>query len=281
MKAFLENLCRLMLTAYLGLALRLLALVPLYFVYTEQTLKFPEWVLILFSLVLWVFAVLPWRVHGRYALRICWNMPYTHADYVCLLKAGLKRVLLGMVYGIPFIASAVLWHYGYHVINFKLFYNFLKDVGAFFGGRTDTGLIAVGVVMVVTALVYALGWWLYTPADTLGPKVPLRCGKKLLIRHVSAYIKVLLVNICLLLPSIALWFAALFLHYQSRIEWSGSMLSLLQNVSEALKTPLPGTLILRLAFVLIVVHVPLCLVRKYRYAALTCALERDDQTAIG
>ena len=281
MKTYFRHFSRLMATAYSGLVLRICALLPCYLAYAKDLSLLLQGILVCLSVAIWGLIVMPFRVRSRVLLRRVLGRTVPETGYGMFFRRGLGRILRGLAYGWPFFLLAGLWYYGYHILNFKAFYTCLKNLGAFFGGRTDAGLFAFGGFMLLSILLYAFGWWRYTPIDYMAPDAAFTEGRRELVKNRRIYTLILLRNILMLLPSLALWAAVIIMYFRERITWSGSALSLLQDFSETMKSALPGTIILRLVFILVVVHVPLCTLRKFRYAEAVCALERDDQTAAG
>ena len=270
---------RVMLITCLGLFLRAVAAVPCAAALLTEAKGITAALWILLTVLLWIFLVLPQRVAGRLSFRSMLGLETAKTTYLERLGKGLRRAAYGLLFGLPFYVVIGLWYYGYNIVKFKVFYAFIRDLGAFFGGRVDTGVVVIGAVMLLSAAFYAFGWFLYMPDDFLPPQAPLRDARTLLKAHRKAYCLNLLGNLLLLLPSLVLWAYFLIAYAKSSLSWSGGLFSLVQGVSELLKTPMPGSVVLRLLFVLVIVHAPLCAVRKARNAVLTCSFEEADSPA--
>ncbi len=262
MGAFLSHIDQILLMAYGGLLLRGIAFVPCAWTVLGGKLLFPGDGALL-SLLLWLTAVMPLRNYGYTRLRQFADRPVEGAlTYAACFRNGAYRVGRGMAYGLLFYFLTGTFYYGYHYVDFKTYYSFLKSLGALLGGKADLGLVLWAVCIAAALLLFVFLWkrdqhldfWDITvPSSARGPRRPLRG---------TALLKNCARDLALLLPSAALWAWILWTHYAGGLDLENGAMAALRSFSTQIRRPIPGTVLLKMGLVLILVHVPLAVLRK-------------------
>ena len=262
----------------LQIALRLVALAPLGAalagfkcpLFGEKTMLAAA----LMSAALYLFMVMPLRY---LATRQVWKkMGAKGASYGTMLTAALRRVAVGLLWGLPFIASLGLWVYAFNGMDMPTFFSILTALGNLVGGRFDAGIILWVGGIAVFALLFAFGWWYNMPKDyanlSLGTGKAFKQVNRMRAGKGFAYVKNAVVNMLLTVPSLVLVAAIVGMHYVGSIKLSMGAMAAAQQLMTAITKPLPADTVMYLALALLLVHVPLCVIRKVRNAVLTAKL---------
>ena len=228
----------------------------------------------LMTAVLYLFMVMPLRY---LATQQVWKKQGCKgASYGTMLTAALRRVAVGLLWGLPFIASLGLWVYAFNGMDMPTFFSILTTLGSWVGGRFDAGIILWVGGIAVFGLLFAVGWWYNMPKDyanlSLGTKKAFRQAGRMRAKKGFAYVKNAIVNMILTVPSLVLLMAIVGMHYVGSIKLSMGAMAAAQQLMTVITKPLPADTMMYLALALLFVHVPLCVIRKVRNAVLTCKL---------
>lgn len=282
MKNYLAHTGEILITAVLGAALRIAALYPAAAALFASDVGV---VWIIAGALAYLFLILPSRVMCCARLRLfAGGALRGRLTYARCLDDALRRLGRALVWGLPALLLSAFWIYWRKVGNGKSLYYILKDVGAFFGGRVDLGYAVMLAALLVAYIVFAVGWWLDMEADfrdaTVGDskaerKRRRRARKRIFGKRLSSCG----INILFTLPSLALWGLILFRLYFGDIHFEYGLMAAGHDFSVALLKGIPGTAVLRMALVLLTVHLPLAIVRKIRNAEMIVkAAEGEDRT---
>lgn len=229
------------------------------------------------SALLYLFLVMPLRYAG-YGLipRKALGMAKPQNWYGLYLVASLRRVGVGLLWGLPFIFAVGAWYYAFEYMEFPDFFKVLTTLGNVVGGSFDMGIIVWLLAIVVFGLVFAFGWWLGLPKDFVpmndGVSAAFRLAAKLRRKNVGAYLLNALVNMLLTLPSLILFTGIVGLNYLEGLNFAGGAMQAAMQLMGKLSAPLSNTTLLYLGIALVLVHLPLCALRKVRSGVLTCRL---------
>ena len=237
-------------------------------------------VMVALSAALYLFLVMPLRVRAFQMVAVD-GAGYGAASYGTCVAAALRRVAVGLLWGLPFIASAGLWFYAFNGMEMPDFFKILTTLGNLVGGRFDAGIILWVGGILVFGLLFAYGWWYNMPKDYApldkGVQCAFKRAGKLRSKNGSKFVMNALVNMLLTLPSILLIAAKMAMHYVSSINLSMGAMAAAQQLMNALTEALPKETLIYLAVVVLLVHVPLCVVRKTRNAILTVKLCKESE----
>ena len=258
MSNFLPHIVEILLTAYGGLLLRAAAFMPCAWSLAGGKVLFPGDGAVL-SLILWLVAVMPFRNWGYMRLRKFASMPVRSSlTWVVCFRNGAVRVARGLLYGLPFYFLAGSFWYGYHFVDFKSYYSFLRSIGEVFGGKADLGVV-VWLACILAALVLFVLLWKKDQFMDFRDITIMSAGRR-------PKRKDRLINIAkdflLLLPSVVLWALILAGHYAAGVDLGNGALAAVQSVFSRIKEPIPGSVLLKMGLILVFVHMPLAIVRK-------------------
>ncbi len=272
--------------AYLQLLIRAVALTPLCFALAGTKLnfagKYSSPVLYALTVVLYACLVMPARSLGWARLRKLMGGKTHKASPGLHIRRGFKRLLRGTVWGIPFWVMFIyfVWGFSSRDLPATAFFSPMMSLGELVAvgdaSQIDKGIALYLGILLLAALVYAFGWWLDTASDYMDPSAKrlFRASRQLRRKHVLRFYGMSVTQGLLLIPSAALMVLVLYMFYRGEISWSGGVFTRLRNIWKALGKPLPGSVLAYLSAVLVVLHVPLCLIRKARMAAMVCDLEK-------
>ena len=266
------------------LLLRVIALIPLYFALKGVSIPGVEQSAILLcalSGILYLLMVMPLRY---LATGFVWvEKGYEKPAYGTMLAASLRRVSVGLVWGLPFIASAGLWFYAFNGMEMPTFFSILTTLGGIVGGRFDAGIVLWVGGIAVFALLFAFGWWYNMPKDYAylgdGVKAAFRKAGRMRAKNGAKYVGNAIVNMVLTVPSLVIMAAVMGVHYVGSVNLSMGAMAAAQQLMSQLTRPLPAQTMAYLAVALVVVHVPLCVYRKTRNAVLTYKLLAESEKA--
>ena len=275
MGIFLAHLDEILLRAYGGLLLRGCAFLPaLYTLMGGRLLFLGDGVLL--SLLLWLFLVMPVRNAGYMRLRFFALGPlHRRLTYVDCLRNGMIRVGKGIGYGALFFLLSGLFYYEYHLVDFKSFYGLLKAIGSVFGGKADLGLVLWFLLIALSFLCYAF-WWrrdLYLDFRDITRPLSVAGGKTPRFPQAGEW-GLCVRNLLLLLPSVLLWGWIFWRHYAGEVDLNNGAMAALTSFSSMIRRPVPGTVLLKMGVVLVLVHMPLAILRKLGNAAHFFAAEK-------
>ncbi len=227
------------------------------------------------TVLLNVFLVMPLRGYGYSCLRfLSGGHRARRGWYAVYLRYGLCRLGQGLLWGLPFLAVSGLWLYAFNGMPMTSFYAILTRLSRMVNGQLDAGVMVWIGAMGLTGLLLCYGWWRLMPADqvdmqTRGVRKGIRRGRRVRSENRKAYWANALVNMLLTLPGLAGFCYVLLNRYLGGVSWDQGAFMAAQRIMVLLAAPLPNTTLLYLAAVLVLVHLPLCMVRKVRNAALT------------
>ena len=123
----------------------------------------------------------------------------------------------------------------------------------------------------------AVDWWLDTASDYLDPsgREIFRSGRKLMRDHFGKFCLKAFTQSLLLLPPVALILGILFMYFKGQVSFENGAFAALNGLMRSLRKPLPGSVNVYLGAAFLIVHVPLCVIRKARMCETVCALEKD------
>lgn len=266
---------------------RVAALCPLVLAFVDTRLKFAGkdsvWIWCALSVILYALIVMPARSQGYTALRRCTGGKVRrNVTWMKRVRLGLIRLARGTAWGIPFWVLVIYFIWGYNAKDSKnLFFGPLMDLGALVAregeSTIDKGIILYLSVTLFAGIVYALGWWLDTASDYLDPsgREIFRAGRKLMREHFGKFCLTAFTQGLLLLPAVALILGILFMYFKGQVSFENGAFAALNGLMRSLRKPLPGSVNVYLGAAFLIVHVPLCVIRKARMSALVCALEKD------
>ena len=274
MKIYLEHLGEVLLTALIWAALRALALF-----FAVRCLSGGWGILwIVPGMLVCLFAALPQRVFSLMRLRrFAGGSVQGKLSYPVCLRAGLSRFLRGLVWCIPAAVFLGIWIYGFWVMYLPSFYPILKQIGAFFGGRVDTGTGVLLGCLLLTSAFAAVGWWLDLETDFRDATIPdsrAERQQRRLARNRSFGKRIVscMINILLTLPSAALWLTVLVRRYFGDIHFHYGLMTAATELNDVIRdifrSGLSPTVLLRMVLILLLVHLPLAAFRKTRNAVL-------------
>ncbi len=228
-------------------------------------------------LAAFVFLCLPFRLKGYMGLRALCGGDDADIGYGVCLKDGIMRFARGILWGIPFLAGTVYLVWGYHTLDMPSFYALFKTLGGYVGGKADAGVMLMLALLAVLGIIFAWGWWLDMPSDFLSHRGrPFARSGSIRRKNGSALRKNAVIQALLLLPSAVLFLAVLAWHLAKEITWGAGAFAALQSILEQLGKPFSTRELLLLAAILLIVHLPLCALRKTRDAELVCRLEARE-----
>lgn len=269
-------------TALLQLLLRVAALAPVAVCLKGVEIPFLGeytqvccWIV---SALFYLFGVMPIRAAG-YQLLPQRELNAGRGNYKTYLGYALRRVFAGLVWGIPFVLVTGLFIYAFNGMELPQFFKILTTLGSWVGGSFDAGIVVWMAAIVLFALLFAYGWWRNTPKDYVplhrGVRHAFMAGKTIRRRHLGAYWGYACVNMLLTLPSLLLILAIVGMDFVGGISFAGGAMAAVQGVMMKLRTPLSSSAVLYLALTFLLVHFPLCVLRKLRMSALTCRLYQN------
>ncbi len=272
MKVYLEHLGEILLTALALTVLRVLALWPSAVLFLGGKTS-PWWAAL--GLCVYILAVWPLRGLGFMRLRAFTGGTLAgELTYPSLLREGLRRLGRGLLGCVPLMLLWGFMYYGFSKMDFKSWYSVLKSVGSVIGGKyIDSGYIVLYSGVLLFALAAALLWYRDMGSDFRDMSVPdtraerrqrLERGRKC----AGARLRCAAVNILLALPSLCLWALILRSEYLGGISLDYGIQKALSDAAEAIREDISATALLRMALVLVVVHMPLAALRKTRNAVL-------------
>ncbi|MBR6524837.1 MAG: hypothetical protein IKT57_02570 [Clostridia bacterium] len=274
------------LSAVMQVLLRVVALAPV--VCALAGLKVPflgaynTAVMAAISAVMYLFLVMPLRFKA-YQMVAVEGAGYAAASYGVCVAAALRRVVAGLLWGLPFIASAGLWFYAFNGMEMPDFFKILTALGNLVGGRFDAGIVLWVGGILVFGLLFAYGWWYNMPKDYApldkGVRHAFKRAGKMRAKNGGKFVKNALINMLLTLPSLILMAAKLAMHYVGSINFSMGAMAAAQQLMNALTDALPKETLVYLAVVVLLVHVPLCVIRKIRNAVLTVKCLKESENA--
>lgn len=267
----------------LQLVLRIVALLPLFAAVKGVKLpgigEYSALVLGVISAALYLLVVMPLRYR---ATQMIWYVnERSKCAYKTALQAAMRRVCVGLLWGLPFILSAGLWFYAFNGMDMPTFFKILTTLGGIVGGRFDAGIVLWVGGILVFALLFAYGWWYNMPKDYvyLGKDygAALKKAGKMRAKNGGKYAMNAVGNMILTLPSIAIVLYVVGMHYVGSIDLSMGAMAAAQQLMNILKQSLPTQTLLQLCAALLLVHVPLCVWRKTRNAVLTYKLMAEGE----
>ena len=252
----------------------------------------------------WVLLVLPLRCQGGEKLR---RMFYSRArsgdagiPYGTWLRTEISRCVRGLMWGLPFFAVIGAAAYsGYQLyaapINKGERLQSVQNLAAWVGREPalDTGLaVALGaaaILLLVTGLLFAYGWWRnmpveYLPSRAIGAGKTFRWARRMRRHHRARFVGTTAVNALMCLPAMAGAVAVLYHYGQTLADYlrqnlsGGDSIGMMQIRAALSRLPVPGrTHLLALTGVFLALYLPFCLIRKMRNARLVARLIRSSE----
>lgn len=269
------------------LLIRMAALAPmLLFVHQTPLVFLPAWCWCIVSGLIYLFAVVPMRFHAGEIFRqySAPNLapPEKKIPYGVYLRCGLIRYARGLLWGLPFLAGISLFFYGMEYLPFNTLGGYIQQFATLLGGdpSLDEGLIVVFALLLIFGVIFALGWWRdlpmeYLPARHLGSWGVNQYAQKVRARAQGKMAHNMLGNMLLSLPAMIGAVAVIIPYILDHIRITSNKLMLLQGILRVIKSPLPGTQIILLALVFLLLYLPFCALRKMRNAVLVRRLSRE------
>lgn len=211
------------------------------------------------------------------------DVPGEHIPYCRWIKMEVQRLLRGMAYALPGAALLGWWFYARHNMSFTDFGQALERLAGLvgvtpeMGGATTTGAVMYFALVLVMALFFVWGWH----RDVCVEYLSLTNQENETVFQTAAAIRKHhlfrrngFMNFLLFIPSLLGVAVCAVPYVAQNVFWSRENLYVsLQSVAVLMKTPLPGSLLLALALVFLILYMPLWMLRKMRNAAMTVALE--------
>lgn len=278
--------------------IRLLVLLPLIFWLGEASFAYLSgWGWCIAAALGYVFAVLPLRFYAGECFRQ-YSAPHLarpsrKIPYAVFLRCGLMRFGRGVLWGLPFLGGMIFFLYGMEYLPFNTMGGHIQQFATLLGGEPtlDKGLFVFFALLLIFGVIFALGWWRdlpmeYLPARRLGARGVNQYAQKVRARAQGRMGKNMLQNLLLSLPALLGAIAVLLPYILNNIRFTSNKLMLLQGVLRLIKSPLPGTQLVLLGLVFLLLYLPLCALRKMRNAVLVRRLsrelnEREDGHAAG
>lgn len=248
----------------------------------------PGWLWVVPSALIYVFGVIPCRCMAGEKLRA-----WTGGDaaslsggkpYLRWLLAGLARYGRGIVWGLPFLVSVGYLADGYQNKPFNEMWEPIMKMATLMGKEPTLaiGLPMAGALLALFGLVFAYGWWRdialeYLPVRHMGVKKAFRSARSLRKKGKGKLLSNIPVHVLLTLPSLAGFLLVLLPYVLSKVRAVSSIDLMVTQLLRVLRSPLPKEQLLLLLAVFLAVHLPLCMVRKARNAALMGKLMQDSR----
>lgn len=227
-----------------------------------------------------IFGLMP----GRYWLGRMLQGDAAKAQYPRRVLQGMARFGCGIVWCLPVIGFAGWMLHALTTLPFNKAGQIIKQFSflVFSPPSADTGVMGVGVVLAVLALIAAFGWRRQMAMEYLRDTA-LLSGRELMKKTADIRKKgakklagVTAVNVLIALPGMAIFAAVLVPYVWGQLSLAkGNTMMMLQLLLDMLKKPLPGEQLLLLAAAYVLVYLPLHLVRKMRIAKAVRALEKE------
>lgn len=268
--------------------MRLLAFSPL--IYSAATGKFfkmnPNYAQglgLLFSLPLYVLLVMPFRFQAAarkaQLLGLRRDSRVNARNYLDWLGAALVRLLRALPYLLPFMVFAGLYYYYMPYPDFTVPMLGIPKIGALVGGDFLAGVVIIGIVGIVSALLAYCGWkrglaFEHRDVLSLGIQEATRRAGALRKRRKHTLHKTIFINFLLCLPALIGVMAVLGGHLLSMKRMGMLALDYLQYATTILKMDFPASTLLMVGLVLLVLYIPLL---PWRKLALAAVLTEDEE----
>lgn len=263
------------------LLLRLIALLPfLYGVWSGQFLQLTEnhapAVGLLFSLPLYALLVMPFRFQAAARKAQLQGLPYesgvTLPNYLRWLKAALLRLLMALPFLLPFLAFAVLFYYYMRVPGFNDSLMVIQKVGGLVGGEFLTGILLLALTGIAAVCLAVFGWWrglAFEHQAVLEQGIRLSLKKARQARKARGRLlrKTQHVNLLLALPALLGVVGVLALQVLSLPRSGMLAFDFLNALSMLMTINFPGSTLLILLILLLVLWLPLLPPRKLAISA--------------
>lgn len=220
------------------------------------------------SALLYVLGVFPFRFSAGQALLCAVKKekapPVSFSLYGPWLKKGLRRLLLGLPFGLPLYLIAAYLVIGSQTLPYNEMWQPVQNLALIFGGEPTLlgGMLAALPFLMLMVLLFSLGWLANMPLDFGDWQL------RRLPRYAGRLIKNFAVNTLLFLPAPVGALALLLPYVFGQVDFSGSLLKTIRGMQQLVKAPLPPALLCALAGLFVLVYLPLCILRKGRNARL-------------
>ncbi len=290
LEGYKKNLPRLLLMLLFQIALRLISLMPVLFTLNGGRLPYlgetyTPIVSVGVTALLYLFLVNPFRVWGASVLCSCVSrskrkLNVTQPHYKKWMRLSHRRLAYVLPWTLPLIAISVFIYVWFNVLPFTQAGLIITDIGAIFGGRYETGAVAVGVAFVACVLLTAFGWWLnlaldYQPVVELGTRRSVERAKDGREQAWRDLIKTTGLNLLLSIPAMIGYAVILYLIAKEGLldRLTGNMKMDLQVAAQFIKTTLTTGNVSSLTVWLtvgceLILHLPFYLWRKLNHAVV-------------
>lgn len=122
-----------------------------------------------FSLVVYLFLVLPFRMETRAALKkMLDDAPQGRPAFGARLRFGFKRLLRTLPWTMPLVLYLGAFHYLWSISDATALFRLIRNAGKMAGGGFVHGIVLFGALFFVCAAVFFIGRRRYLAADYFG-----------------------------------------------------------------------------------------------------------------
>lgn len=232
------------------------------------------WLYYAMSMLMYVLLVMPFRFHAGQWLRYFageglekpdWKIPYG-----AWLVKGLLRLVRGLPWGIPVFAVMGYLVIGSAVLPYNRMWQPVQNLSLIFGMEPTllNGIVAGTPLLLLMILIFCFGWMADLPAEYRIPGDG-RWHGAARMKNAGRLLKNFCVNTLLFLPALAGMLAVIIPYIFGNVDFSGSVLKTIRDMTNLMDQPLPLEIAGMLAGILLLVYMPLCALRKMRNALLT------------
>lgn len=229
-----------------------------------------------------LLAILPFRFLYGEKLRIyadASGLPGPEGiPYFVWLRAGIMRLLRGLVWGLPFLAGLGYFLWAMENVPFNELGLTFQRIAALWpfhaeGGETTRGILLYFSVLLLFLLLFAYGWrrdiaMEYLPESRAELKSLLDKNRSVWKKARISLARVTAGNLLLSLPALLLLALILIPYAKENLRVSENPLMTVRNLKKLMMRPLPAKTSVLLTADLMFFYLPLCVLRKMRNCVL-------------